>query len=154
MSTSSPSSSAVWLRRCLCLAAVGGCGIWAIWPLPASRPPTYSPMQVKRAEVPARAFDQTAFAVPIWYVQPAPVVETHEPAKPTSLPFKLQLIAIVREGDIWGAVFYNPMQDALMQVNTGESLGEGRVVDAISAGSVRVRDDTGVLTVALDRGGS
>ncbi len=82
---------------------------------------------------------------------PAPVVAAREPEPPPPPPLKLQLLAIVREGDgTYRALVYDPDQDALLALAEGQSVGP-RTVESVTAEEVTLRDRRGVRALALRR---
>ncbi len=139
----------------VCSAIVAVAAAWALRPLA----PTAKPAQLEEApqsvsQGPARlALDVDAFRAPIW-VQ-APQLSQAPPDAAPLPPLRIQLLAILREGDIYKAALYDPDADRLFIVASGESVA-GRTVDRVLADAVALRDGGGgeVLTLARSAGGA
>jgi len=140
------------LGPAVCLGAIALCALWAFVPLRTD--PIDSTVSTNESESaqPREPFDLAAFSAPIWYVAPPPPAPEAAPAPRPLPPFDLELIAIIELDGASQAVFYDPRADALVHVSVGQSLAEGRVVDAINADGVQIRDASGLRTVALERG--
>lgn len=109
----------------------------------------------------------TAFDAPIWYAPPAApeplpapvVVETKPAPPPPPPPLKFQLIAIAtrsvpaRDGSasftVFQAIVYDPDNDTLVTLETGQALAPGRSVELVDAASVSFRDGTHIRRLAL-----
>jgi hypothetical protein len=94
------------------------------------------------------ALDQAAFRVPIWVAEAAPPTPPPAIATPPPPPLKLQLLAIVKEGETYKAAVYDPDSDRLLVLGAGDRVGV-RTVNAVSRSSVTLRDETGTRTLAL-----
>lgn len=130
-------------------AAAIGAAVWALAPVSV---PTVEPQaSPARSEAPARALadlDIAAFRAPLWVAAPAPP-SLPAPAAPLP-PLKLQLLAVVREGETYKAMLYDPDADTILVGAPGEKLGAGgRTVERVTAEGVQIRDATGVRTLAL-----
>lgn len=140
------------LRMLVSVAAISLCAIWAMLPLSK---PAEEDVQLRASPSmtdETAALDLAAFSAPIWYApQPEPVAEAPKPEPPPP-PFDLQLIAIVDVQGRLGAVFYDPSLDALVQVEPGQAIGQGRVVSAVEAASVLIDDHGRTRSIALDGG--
>lgn len=135
-----------------CAVAVGMCAAWAVWPTfvqAALVLPQQSAAEGGRPAITLAALDLDAFRVPVW-VAPTPPPAPEKPAPPLP-PLKLQLLAIIREGEVYKAALYDPDADKVLVVAAGETLGAGRAVEAVTATAVSVRDagGRGVRTLAL-----
>ncbi len=119
--------------------------VWAFWPTSAVKveagevsetnvvPPESAPVPAV-ASLPA--LDVEAFNAPLWTVaQPPPPPA----AAPSSPPMKLQLLGIdttMEQGDpVYRAVLYDPDQDKVLVLRSGESVGP-RVVKSVDKHSV------------------
>jgi hypothetical protein len=87
-----------------------------------------------------------AFRAPLWVVPPPPPVAAAPPPPPP--PLKLQLVAIVREGEVCKAALYDPDQDKLFIVGKGERIA-GRIIEEVRAGDLTIRDHGVNRTLAL-----
>jgi hypothetical protein len=157
MSAPSPSDHATPPRAAAltlpigCLLAAGLCAAWAFAPLDEPAIDTAPAAPAPTAAADPRPLDLAAFSAPIWYVPPPPP-EPPPAAEPRHLPpFGLELVAIVASDGRSEAVFYDPRADTLIHLHVGQTLADGRVVDAITTDAVRIREDAGVRTVALER---
>jgi hypothetical protein len=138
------------------LGAVAAAAVWAFSPLETpdlAPPPAAAPAEAPAAG-PVAALDLSAFRAPLWIAPPPPpppVVAVREPEPPPPPPLKLQLLAIVREGDgSYRALVYDPDTDRLMTLAEGEKLGARTTVETVTAGEVRLRDGgRGLRTLAL-----
>lgn len=125
------------------------CAVWALWPLPAVHVDTPRIEAGPPAPEPTRTvepLDTAAFRTPLWVAQPPPPPPP-APAPPPP-PLRLQLVAIVREGDVYKAALYDPDQDRLLVVGAGERIGS-RLVEEVSAGEVTLKDGALTRTLAL-----
>src|ERR1043165_478815 len=137
------------------------CSVFAWWPVPhesAEAPVIDRPVRAKAQ--PLATLDAAAFRVPTWAADPAPAAPPASASPPPPPPpLKLQLLAIMKEGDgsetTYKAAVYDPDSDKLLVVAAGERIGT-RTVDKVSQGSVTFRDDSGLRTLALKdtKGGS
>lgn len=134
-----------------CAAVVAMCAAWAAWPIAVEPVPVSAGAAVvtERPATTIAALDLDAFRVPVW-VAPTPPPAPEKPALPPP-PLKLQLLAIIREGESYKAALYDPDADKVLVVAAGETLGAGRAVEAVTATAVSVRDagGRGVRTLAL-----
>lgn len=136
------------------VAAIGGfavlaCAAWAFWPLP--RPKFTTPdLTPATTESPAERvlppLDLAAFRAPLWVAPPPPPVAAAPPPPPP--PLKLQLIAIVREAEVYKAALYDPDQDKLFIVGKGETIA-GRTIEEVRAGDLTLKDNGISRTLAL-----
>jgi len=141
-----------WLSPAACFAAIALCALWAFAPQRKQSIDATVPTASADPTTENDSFDLAAFSAPIWYVTPPPPTPEPAPEPPHLPPFDLELIAIIEADGMSEAVFYDPRADALVHVSVGRSLAEGRVVDAIHADGVRIREPSGLRTVALERG--
>jgi hypothetical protein len=136
------------------LFVVTGCALWAFWPLPRERveapstDPVAAPQQHDDAPPPV---DLAAFNAPLWVAPPPPPAPAPVVAAPPKPPLKLQLIAIVREGEARKAAIYDPDQDRLFIVGKGDSVA-GRVIEEVRASDLTLTDNGGKATLALREG--
>jgi hypothetical protein len=142
-----------WLRRLALAVAVAACAWWALgpmehpevekhaWPPP---PPTAAP--------PARqllSLDVSAFSAPLWVAPPsAPVAE----ATASTPPLRLQLVAIVRDGESLRAVLYDPDTDRLLVSGPGDAVGDG-TIESVSLSGLVLRNPSGTRTLSLNARG-
>ncbi len=141
------------LRIASAVALLGSC-LWAFWPLGPSRlgVPEIGVAAEAPAEPASPVLDVAAFNAPLWVAPPtqpppppAPSVVATPPPPP---PLKWQLLAIVREGDAYKALVYDPDADKVLTLAEGDHAGPRRVA-RITPTSVDVRDGAGVRTLAL-----
>ncbi|MFT3684283.1 MAG: GspE/PulE family protein [Phycisphaerales bacterium] len=86
------------------------------------------------------AVELAAFDAPIWTLDPPPAVVAAPP------PLRLQLVGLVREGDVLKAVLYNQETDELVVVKDGDRVGAGgRSVTKIEATGVTLSDGRRLL---------
>lgn len=138
------------LRGLVSVAAISVCTVWALLPLPKAVEESVQIPVSPQTTGETAPLDLAAFSSPIWYAPPAEaVVEQAKPELPPP-PFDLQLIAIVDVAGRLGAIFYDPALDALVQVEPGQAIGQGRVVSAVEAASVLIDDHGRSRTIALD----
>lgn len=146
----------------VCVAAVGASAAWAFWPAAiaatAIEGGSEFPVQVEVEEAgpeDAASIDLAAFDAPLWRMveappppPPRPVVQAPPPPPP---PLKLQLLGISIQGDQRRAVLYDPDQDRVFIVASGDSVA-GRDVESITEDTVHLRDRSGVRMLALKAG--
>jgi hypothetical protein len=135
-----------------CGVAVVCCAAWALWPLPT--PAIDEPsMEVKPGDAkPAKVvppIDLAAFHAPLWVAPPPPPA----PPAPTppAPPLRLQLIAILREGEgtpSYKAAIYDPDQDKLLIVGKGETIA-GHLIEDVRAGDLTLKDNGNSRTLSL-----
>ena len=136
-------------RRAILLLVVGACATFAFWPL---RPEAIETPKIEVAPPVARqvaALDIAAFRAPIWVAEPPPPPPVAAvPAPPPPPPLKIQLLAIVREGEVYKAAVYDPDSDRILVVASGEKLGT-RMVEQVDQGTLTLRDGTAKRVLAL-----
>lgn len=146
---------AAWASAVMALA---GCAVWAFWPLGSAEvaaPERAAPPVAPSAGAPA-PLDLAAFNAPLWVAPPPPpppVVASVPPPPPPVPPLRWQLLAIVREGESWRAIVYDPDADRVLSLGEGERSGARQVARVTPAG-LEVRDAGGVRTLALRDGGA
>ncbi|MCC6678246.1 MAG: hypothetical protein IT436_13985 [Phycisphaerales bacterium] len=150
----------------LTLLAVGW---WALRPLerpdlslPSSPPPSPRPSESPgQPDGPSTlvALDDAAFRIPLWFTPPpVPPSDPIADTKPAPLPpFKLQLLAILRQGDPSGAgpagqqfkaLLYDPDTDKIVEAAAGQSIGE-RTVVGITEREMTLKERAGIRTLSL-----
>lgn len=136
----------------VCAAVVALAAGWAFRPLPPrSIPAPLEETPETTASSPMRvALDVDAFRAPIW-VQPPP--SEPAPDAPPPQPLKIQLLAILRDGEVYRAALYDPDADRLFVAATGEAVA-GRVIERVTADSVGLLDRGEVRTLSLAAGGT
>jgi hypothetical protein len=125
--------------------------VWAFVPLHA---PTIEASNVdapkpKAEPIALAALDSEAFRAPLWVAPPPPSAPAAPPAPPP--PLRLQLLAVVHEGGVYKAMLYDPDADRILVAAQGDSPA-GKKVEQVTANSVKIRDATGVRTLALKEG--
>ncbi|MFG0282917.1 MAG: hypothetical protein ACF8R7_00705 [Phycisphaerales bacterium JB039] len=99
-------------------------------------------------EGPAEApFNLAAFEARIWNPRPipvAPAVAEARPAPPAPQPLRLQLIAIVREGEQLAAALYDPEADELRLARPGDSIAR-HTITLVDASGVELQPPAGAL---------
>lgn len=138
-----------------CALLVVFVGSWALWPLGKSRveAPEYEGELSSAPREAAVTLDIDAFKAPIWVAAappPAPPPAAAPPPPPA--PLRVQLLAILHEGDGHRAAMYDPDSDRLVVVRTGDRVA-GRLVDAVDSDRVALRDDRGTRMLTLRDGG-
>jgi hypothetical protein len=93
------------------------------------------------------ALDIAAYKAPLWIVEAPP--PPPPPAPPPPPPLKLQLLAVITEGDIQKAAIYDPDTDRLFMVASGETVA-GRMVENVDPRGVDLRDGKQVRRLALN----
>jgi hypothetical protein len=124
-------------------------GVWALW-LP-TRPAlmlTESDTRVASTESPPPPLDLAAFDTPVWTIAEPIKVAAAPPPPPPPPPLRLQLLGIVREGDAYKAVLYDPDSNKVRVVAAGEEL-QGRRVERIAADTVSIKTGALVQVLAL-----
>lgn len=121
---------------------------WAFKPLPTPdfTMPALSNASPFLAPVQLAALDTGVFSTPLWVAPPAPPAAPTPPPPPPPLPaFKLQLIAIVRDGSDPDAprsvLMYDPDADRLVTLRPGDQIA-GRRIERITQNSVEIREGT------------
>lgn len=123
-------SVTVWRRPAVGTAFLLA-GAWAFLPLGPTSVPVPKIEEPARVEVASVPLDEAAFRLPLWVAPPPPPPPPDAPEKELNpLPFKLQLLAIVPEGDRWKALFYDPDKDKIVSAREGEWLA-GATLDRI-----------------------
>lgn len=158
----------VYLRKALARAAAAlsvlAAGWWAMRPLeqpdlslPAVPDAPGTDLSPVGEPAMLAALDDSAFHVPLWFSPPppppssAPSVESQPAPLP---PFKLQLLAIVREpgaagaNDRFKALLYDPDTDKILEAAAGQSIGE-RTVVGITEREITLSDRAGTRTLSL-----
>jgi hypothetical protein len=121
---------------------------WAVRPLPRAQPEVLDAAADSAPVPPATTVDIAAFRLPIWSVpvaeaQAGPPPPPPPPPSPAPTPFKLQLLAIVREGQgTYRALFYDPDTDRLISAVEGQELA-ARTLERVEAGWLRLREPIG-----------
>lgn len=122
------------------VVALGACATWALAPL---RQPIVGPIDLAFDEPgpglpasPVTAIDVESFARPVlWNPKQAPQIAPAAPAPPA--PLRLQLVGIIRDGDHLQAALYDPDEDRLLIVSSGQTI-KGFQVITITAGTVEL----------------
>lgn len=139
--------------RAAMIAALLACAGFAFWPLKATRvvPPVIARPAAAKKQV--AALDLAAFRVPLWVADPAPPAPpvAAAPAPPPP-PLKIQLLAIIHEGELYKAAVYDPDSDRILVVAAGEKIGT-RNVDKVDKTSLTLRDGAAQRVLALKAGG-
>ncbi|MBX3410407.1 MAG: hypothetical protein KF859_11045 [Phycisphaeraceae bacterium] len=136
------------------------CGAWAFWPLGSPRvdAPVFAELATAPAEPAHVALDLAAFNTPLWVAPPPPPVKVAEsppppPPPPPAPPLKWQLLAIVREGEIYKALVYDPDSDKVLTLAEGDHSGPRRIA-RVTPTTIDVRDGAGTRTLALREPGA
>ncbi len=142
-------------RRAFVIAGLVLCATFAAWPVAVSHPNTTAPIitEPESTKKQVAALDLAAFRLPLWVADPAPAPPP-APAAPAAPPppLKIQLLAIIHEGEVYKAAVYDPDSDRILVVAAGEKIGARRV-DKIDKATLTIRDDTGKRVLALKSGG-
>lgn len=136
-------------RREIALCAAGACAAalaaaWALRPIPAAQhdlPHLSAPQKTPAHEDGAPALNLAAFQARIWNPRPDPVERTVaevDPAEPPPAPLRLQLVAIVRDGEELRAALYDPDANELRLARVGESVAR-HTVTLVDAAGVELR---------------
>jgi hypothetical protein len=140
---------------CVCGGAVVAASAWALWP--PSTPQVDTPslaFLVEPVEPPKLPpLDVRAFDTPVWTI--AAALQPSVPAPPTlppPPPLKLQLIGILKGGQDYKAVLYDPDSNKLFVVATGGE-AQGHKVDRVTADAIAIGDGALIRTLALKTGG-
>jgi hypothetical protein len=147
-------------RRTKYVAA--GCGVAMVGALAWALVPTY-PAVIEApsleaanaaADLPPPApLDVKAFETPVWTIAAVPQPPAPPPPPPPAPPpFKLQLIGIIKEAEVYKAVIYDPDTNKLFVVASGEAAA-GHTVERVIADSITIKDGALVRTLALKTGG-
>ncbi len=126
-----------------------GCAVFAAWPQSATpiALPKIEPLAPEK-KVPPR-LDLTAFRTPLWVADAAPPTAPVQAAPtPPPPPLKLQLLAIIHEGDAYKAALYDPDSDRLLIVAAGERIGT-RSVESIDKAKLTLNDGAARRVLAL-----
>ncbi len=140
--------------------ALGGAAWWAFVPLASGETPAAGwepPAPVQPVPGPRRpAIDRGAFAAAIWnpvVARDAPE-QTQASAAEQARPLRIQLIAIINEGDgRLRAAIYDVELDRLLIVASGDRVG-GHTVTSVAAGGVELTDGRSATRLALREGRS
>lgn len=130
-----------------------GAAAWALAPLSSEihRARTEAPPVTATSVKSDVVLDVSAFRAPLWIAPPPPppttpvVAEKPEPPPP---PLKLQILAIVRDGETDRALLYDPDTDKPFWVSSGQSIGT-RTVEHVTAKGVEIREGKLLRTLAL-----
>jgi hypothetical protein len=134
-------------------AAVAGAA-FALWPISPKAITQITFDRVEPAKKHAASLDLAAFRAPIWVAEvPPPPPPAPVPAPPPPPPIKLQLLAIIREADVYKAAVYDPDSDRTLVVAAGEKVGT-RTVEQVDAAKLTLRDAAGTRILALKEGGT
>ncbi|GMV25105.1 MAG: hypothetical protein AMXMBFR58_11360 [Phycisphaerae bacterium] len=133
-------------------------GVSALWPV--SIEPLPAPVEVtaqgpqETEPPPAPPLDLAVFDGPIWLAPPPPTTPAEVAAKPAPPPppLKLELLGILREGDSFKAVVYDPDTDKVAVLSAGDTLA-GRTINAVTADTVAIKDGAGTRTLTLKQAG-
>ncbi len=140
-------------RKAALIAVLFACAGFAAWPFEPAPvvPPVIAQPETTKSQ--KAALDLAAFRVPMWVADPAPPapVVANAPA-PRPPPLKLQLLAIIHEGEIYKAAVYDPDSDRILVVADGEKSGP-RGLDQIDSSPLTLGDGTGRRVLALKAGG-
>jgi hypothetical protein len=115
-------------------AALALAAAWAFWPLGPTRVPVPEIHQGSPTQVAFTPLDEAAFRLPLWVAPPPPPIEEPPAKEPTPPPFRLQLLALVPEGEGWKALFYDPEKDKIVSAREGESLAGATVSRIVPTG--------------------
>jgi hypothetical protein len=139
-------------ERLAFLIALAALAVWAAAPITpvtvdartsAAREDAPHPLTVA-------SLDLEAFRTPLWVAPPATAVAP--PPPPALPPIRLQLVAVVFEDGVYGAMLYDPDADKVLLVHAGDSVGT-RIVQAVTHGMVRIRDGAALRVLALTQNG-
>jgi hypothetical protein len=132
--------------------------LFAAWPVgvvgvdPITQADSIEPIGASGSKPTMVALDVAAFDVPVWLTPPPPPLPppaVEVAAKPSALPpLKLELLGIIREGNTYRAVVYDPDTDKVAVVGSGDTLA-GRKVDRVSVDALAIRDTSGIRTLTL-----
>src|SRR5690606_11369227 len=122
---------------------------------PPALPDTSIAVAERAAPAAPPPLDVAAFRVPLWVIEPPPSEPAPAPPPPPPPPLRLQLLAIVRQGETLKASVYDPDSDTLVLVGPGDAIG-GCTVEEVAATSVVLRRGEVRHTLALEqaRGGA
>jgi hypothetical protein len=137
--------------RWLLLLLPLGAAVWALMPLyaPVIEAGGIEAPKPKAEPIALVSLDSEAFRAPLW-VAPPPLPPPAPPAPPPP-PLRLQLLAVVHEDGVYKAMLYDPDADKILVAAAGDSPA-GKKVEQVTANSVKIRDATGVRTLALKEG--
>lgn len=134
---------------------------YAVWPVSVTPIPGLSALNrqdrsAASAQIHEDPFNVAAFDAPIWLQPPPPptpeIAAKPAPPPPPSLPppapLKLELLGIIREGDSYRAVIYDPDTDKVAVLAAGDTLA-GRTVGKVTADAVAIKDGVGTRTLTL-----
>ncbi|HYE63787.1 MAG TPA: hypothetical protein VD997_17480 [Phycisphaerales bacterium] len=127
---------------------------WALYlpTLDAPESPTLASAAAP-AETPAPPLELAAFQTPVWTVA-EPIKEAAAPPPPAPTPpLKVQLIGILKEGDSYKAVLYDPETNKVQVVAAGEDV-QGRKVARIAADIVSIQNGRGMQMLTLKNQGA
>lgn len=100
------------------------------------------------------ALDDAAFRAPLWIAPPPAPEPAPELPKPAPLPpLKIQLLAIVRSPATasdheYKALLYDPEADKIVEVATGQTIGE-RTVVGVTQHEITLKDRGGTRKLSL-----
>ena len=129
----------------------------AAWVLlaPAAKPisaPTFD-LAAKEDATTQPPLEIVAFQTPVWTIAlPEAPKEAAAPPPPPPPPLKVQLIGIMKEGDLYKAVLYDPDTNKVRVVETGDDV-QGRRVELVAMDNVRIRNGASTQTLVLKNQG-
>ncbi len=139
----------------VCAGVVLLAAMYALWPVtiePVSVPTPLSSDSESLAAGEASGpvpLDLAAFETPLWLAPPPPPpTEIAAKPPPPPPPLKLELLGILREGESYRAVVYDPETDKVTVLSSGDTLA-GRTVGRITAETVAIKDGAGTRTLTL-----
>src|SRR5690606_31038144 len=125
-----------------CALAIAGA--WTLRQTPAAQhnlPDLTAPQEAPAQESDGEALNLAAFQARIWNPRPDPVehkVAEAKPAAPPPVPLRLQLVAIVRDGEELRAALYDPDANELRLATVGESVAR-HTITIVDATGVELR---------------
>jgi len=130
------------------------CAVWAFLPAGVAVQTPSIVETTTRSEQspvvqPSLALDGRAFAARIWDAPSAPAAPKAVAARAPKRPaFKLELIAIMNDGDERQAALYDPETDRLYIVANGDTVNQ-HTVTAINADAIELSDGTSTNRLTL-----
>ena len=150
-------SRRIYLTWLAAIPVVALCAVWAFLPAGVAVQTPSIVETTTRSEQspvvqPSLALDGRAFAARIWDAPSAPsapaapkAVAARAPKRPA---FKLELIAIMNDGDERQAALYDPETDRLYIVANGDTVNQ-HTVTAINADAIELSDGTSTNRLTL-----
>lgn len=131
------------------IIAAGACAValaaaWSFRPTPTAPhdfPDLSNPPETPAQESAADTLNLAAFQARIWNPRPDPVehkVAEDKPAAPPPAPLRLQLVAIVRDGEELRAALYDPDANELRLARIGDSVAR-HTITLVDATGVELR---------------